>query len=247
MISHIIPCMNLYEITAGLLDSLFQHTHESYLGEIILIDNGSWDETAGIYNEFDISVYLRNEENVGFPRAVNQGILLAKEDLICVWNNDTVVSPGWIQALLAHIDKPGYGMLSGFVYEPDVMDLNTFQLTVSSKTTQEIKDFAKGAPWLFKREVFDTIGLFDERFFPTQCEDSDFLLRMSLAKIKHGMATGCKVFHHSGVTQTKELLPKYGSFCYAADNRKKFEEKWGTMHIDLEKAYETGEYYGKPR
>ena len=247
MISHIIPCLNQFEITVDLLDSLRRTTHDDYVGEIILIDNGSWDETAGIYNDYDIDLYVRNSENTGFPHAVNQGILLSKEELICIWNNDMVCSPGWVQAMLSHVQKVDYGMVTGTLTEPHEMALEDFKSFVSSETDNIILDWHKGGPWMFRRELFEKIGLFDEIFFPTQYEDSDIMLRMALAGFKYGMIPGCKIYHHSALTQNRELLPKFGSFDYARENRAKFEAKWGTIHIDFEKAYLTGDYYGEPR
>lgn len=246
LVSHIIPAFNQYYASAELLESMYTHTHPDDLGEIIFIDNGSKDATQGIYADYPINIYIRNQDNMGFPYVVNQGIKLAGGKYICVWNNDMVVSPGWWQALKAHIDKPGYGMVTGQLTERFEMDLETFKIAIRSQTTDELMDWHKGGPWLFKAEVFEDIGLFDEQFYPTQYEDSDIQLRMALAKWKYAIVPGCKIYHYSGLTQYEELLPAYGSFDYARENRQRFEDKWGTIHMDVQKAYETGDYYGKP-
>lgn len=240
IVSHVIPAWNESNITRGLLSSLFNHTPGRHLQDIILVDNGSIDDTHSIINEFPI-FYIQNKINKGFPYAVNQGIRMAIGDFICVWNNDMEVSPGWLEPIIEGFEED-YHMLSADFYEPPTLSLEQFRTSIVSIRNKGILPFAKGAPWIFKREVFDRIGYFDEQFFPTQCEDTDFLLRMSLAKMRHGLVTGVFLFHHGSVTQKSQLEPLYGGYSYAADNRKKFEDKWGTMHIDMKKAYETGDW-----
>lgn len=245
-ICHVIPCMNSVEYTRLLLDSLFKHTPRELLGDIIIVDNGSVDGTSNLIEEYDIVTVIRNKKNEGFPKAVNQGILLGFDhEFIAVWNNDMEVSPYCIESLLANTD--GYGMISADFYEPPQMSAEDFRKDVKSNPEGKVLDFGKGAPWLFKSEVFKRIGLFDERFFPTQCEDTDFLLRMSLAKMKHGILSSAWCYHYGSITQKKELEPLYGGYSYAADNRRKFEEKWQTMHIDMKQAYETGDHVNRTR
>lgn len=242
MISHIIPCLNQYEITKDLLDSLYRCTPSEFLGEVIIVDNFSNDDTAKVFDEYYIDMYIRNcKANMGFSRAINQGILLASKEYVCIWNNDMVPSPGWIQSLMAHINTPGFGMVTGQLIEPHEMGLENFKLSVDSIITDECITWAKGGPWLFKKNVFTTLGLFDERFFPTQYEDSDFLLRMAMMGIKHGMVTGSKIYHHSALTQNRELMVKDPT--YPSVNRQRFVDKWGTADIDYERAYSRGEWY----
>lgn len=238
-ISHVIPFCNLADITRALLDSLYRFTDCMYLEDVVLIDNGSNDESTSLWKEYNINVYLRNQVNTGFAHAANQGISLSKGELIALWNNDTEVNEGWLEPLLDNFGD--YHMIGATVVEPVHMNIDEYRNTVFTRQGDRI-DFAKGAPWIFKREVFEYIGMFDEQFYPAQCEDSDFLLRMSLAKMKHGKYTGSVLYHHSGLTQKAILEPQYSGFSYAADNRRRFEEKWGTMDIDLKKAYESGVY-----
>lgn len=241
MISHIIPCLNQYQHTKNLLDSLYQTTHPTFIGEVIIIDNHSSDYTSKVFDEYNIDIYVRNcKANMGFSRAVNEGIKVSTQDLICIWNNDMIPSPGWIQAMMAHVDTHGFGMVTGKLIEPNEMDLETFRLNVRSETTSELITWAKGGPWLFHKEVFLGVGYFDERFFPCQYEDTDMLLRMAYMGIKHGMVTGAKIYHHSALTQYTELIPNDSN--YPQVNRQRFVDKWGTVDIDYQKAYDAKEW-----
>lgn len=71
--------------------------------DIVIVDNASPDGTAEICQEVasrDRRVQvLANSANRGFPRAVNQGVAASNAELICILNNDVVVTPGWCEAL----------------------------------------------------------------------------------------------------------------------------------------------------
>jgi GT2 family glycosyltransferase len=246
MISHIIFTWNLWEITQGLLNSLYKYTDEKYLQEIIIIDNGSTDETIEkVRQDPRIKTILLNKENVGFAHSCNQGIKLATQDLIAIWNNDTEVNEDWLPPLLENMEKHKYYMIGAAVVEPRTVSLEQYRSKNINGQDTRVIDFAKGAPWIFKRQVFDLIGGFDERFFPAQCEDSDFFLRMGLGRLLFGMDCSVVLFHHSGLTQTAMLKPQYGGFNYAQVNKDRFLEKWGTVDIDIAKAYHKGDYFLK--
>ena len=97
-ISVIIPAWvvndELYDLTGKTLQSL----HNS-IGwndcELIIVDNASTIGSDQLLPNCDI--YIRNKVNLGYPKAVNQGLKLAKGDLVAVVNNDIRISPNWIK------------------------------------------------------------------------------------------------------------------------------------------------------
>lgn len=98
MISVIIPAWivndELYELTGKTIDSLRASKGWENC-ELIIIDNASTiggDQLMSVAN-----TYVRNKVNVGYPKAVNQGIALANGDYIAVVNNDIKISPNWIE------------------------------------------------------------------------------------------------------------------------------------------------------
>ena len=96
-ISIIIPVWiindELYELTSKTIESL--KSSDGYdKCELIIVDNASPIGGDQCLNVSDI--YIRNKENLGYPKAVNQGVKLATGDLIVVANNDIKVSPNWI-------------------------------------------------------------------------------------------------------------------------------------------------------
>jgi GT2 family glycosyltransferase len=96
MKSIIIPVMNNFEITEQCVLAVRENTRDC---EIVIIDNGSEPAYKAPFAEIPITV-IRNDENKGFPAAVNQGIRAAQGDVIILLNNDCIVTPGWADKLL---------------------------------------------------------------------------------------------------------------------------------------------------
>jgi len=85
--------------------------------ELVFVDNASADGTREWLEEqrrtcaVPLTV-IANADNRGFAAAVNQGLEAAAGEYVCLLNNDTVVTEGWLSALIAHLDgDPGLGMI----------------------------------------------------------------------------------------------------------------------------------------
>ena len=103
--SIIVPCWNQVEFTRLCLQALFRSTRPGSW-ELIVVDNGSTDETAaylaGVRDASDVPVtVITNARNVGFPAAVNQGLQAASGEFLVLLNNDAVVTDGWLEHLAA--------------------------------------------------------------------------------------------------------------------------------------------------
>ena len=99
----IIPVWNELETTRKCVDSLVKNT--GYPFKLIVVDNASDRETAfylaALKTRADISADLiRNNENFGFAKAVNQGIAASDAPYVCIMNNDTIVSAGWLEEMM---------------------------------------------------------------------------------------------------------------------------------------------------
>lgn len=89
----------LIELTKEAIDSIGNGDTE-----LILIDNAS--PIGGGFLRSKAHVYIRNRENLGFAKAVNQGIKLARGRYIAIANNDIRVSPNWKAAAKEALDFP---------------------------------------------------------------------------------------------------------------------------------------------
>ena len=95
----IIPVFDQLELTGRCLESIKARTGSPY--RLILIDNASAGGTRDFLEGFRASnsnvTLIRNEENLGWVKAINQGMRLSTAPYVCIMNNDTVVrSDGWL-------------------------------------------------------------------------------------------------------------------------------------------------------
>lgn len=222
-------------MTMRCLSAIYRYTSLADV-EIIIIDDGSTDETKKI--KIAGSKVIRNKTNLGFAVAVNQGIIASKGNYICIFNNDMIDSPNWIDHLLEGLKIKNMGMVSSTLIEPSEMKFDLFKRLTSANRNEPatISLWEKDGPWLFKREVFEKVGLFNEIFKYCQYEDSDFLLRMAYAGYKHGKAENSFVYHYSSLTQKGELKRRIGSD-YIKKNRESYLKLWKTIDVDFERAF----------
>lgn len=104
-VSIIIPLFNKVEYTRRCLETLNAST-PSHLFELILVDNGSSDETGALLDAQPASVKIvRNEQNLGFAHACNQGAAIAETPYLLFLNNDTEPFPGWLEPLIDVLDN----------------------------------------------------------------------------------------------------------------------------------------------
>ena len=164
---------------------------EPYAVEVIGIDNVSTDRSAEIVEKFGGRV-IRNPRNVGLAAAINQGAAAASAEWILVANPDTQLTPGAIAALVetAKSDDrigmigPAIARLDGTPYPSGrrfpslavgiahavlggVWPGNPATRRYFGEPVTEVSDvdWISGCCMLFRREAFDAVGGFDDRYF----------------------------------------------------------------------------------
>jgi len=206
------------------LNSLLGQSYPNF--EVIVVDNKSTDDSISILRGFIPQIRLiLNEKNLGFAAGNNIGIKAAKGELIALFNNDAFADRNWLSKLVTGLlNKPEAGIAAGIIYyvEPDDViwsagghfDMLTglsWHLGQYEKETcpsQDI-DYLPGCALLIKREVFNEIGLLDERFF-LYCEEVDFCLRAKHAGFKLKYVPEAVVWH--AVSAFKKVDPSTSNY-----------------------------------
>ena len=254
MISIIIPIYNQHSMTEQCIESIKANT-EDY--ELIIVDNGSYPAITTSYGfpaiERDekfgqVSILpgdpacltIRNKENLGFSVAVNQGIRASHGDIICLLNNDTVVTPGWADGLKRRLDEYSIvGPMTNYVAGAQKAITTTYDdnagLNYAAKewsgshqgATQEV-NFVIGFCMMFPRALYNEIGEFDESMWPCSGEEIDFCFKARKAGHRVGIAKDVYI-HHYG-SQTFEDMQAAGTLDYKDTCNKcntHLAEKWG--------------------
>lgn len=103
-LSILIVNYNTCQLTLDAIRSVY-NSHTSYKYEVILIDNHSTDHTVErVREEFPQVIIIENEDNVGFSKANNQGLKIAKGRFILLLNSDTVIQPDTLDVMIKFMD-----------------------------------------------------------------------------------------------------------------------------------------------
>jgi len=166
------------------LSALLSQTYSPY--EIILVDNGSRDGSVDFVAErFPEVRIIENGENLGFAAGNNVAIRVARGDYIVTLNNDTRAEPDWLEDLVKVAETdPKIGMCASkmlFYHHTGVLNSTGISLDVAGiawdRRREPIEIFGPCAgAALYRREMLDEVGLFDEDFFAYH-EDVDLAWR----------------------------------------------------------------------
>jgi GT2 family glycosyltransferase len=239
MISIIIPVLNQLEMTYDCIQSI-RETVTPDTVEIIVVDNGSTPAMKAPFTGFLPIKIIRNEENKGFPVAVNQGIRASKGDVIILLNNDTLTTPDALDKLAAALETfdivaPVTNYCAG-LQKVNIPVYNTKeQLNISATEWATENQFGVievnwiiGFCMAFKRMLYDELGDFDEGMWPSSGEEIDFCFRAKSKGYSIGIIVDSYI-HHFGSVTFKDLsaanIVNYDDLCVA--NSARVAEKWG--------------------
>jgi GT2 family glycosyltransferase len=226
LVSVIILACNKAAYTARCLDGLTKTLWRPL--EVILIDNGSTDETPALLGafetragEFDISVKRgRNESNVGAITGRNQALEMAEGEFVAFMDNDVVVrSRGWVDILAEALDGVERGGIAGpkiiYPFPPHLIQCAGATVSrrgrVFFRGRGEPSDAAEfnrleevqcliSACWLMRRAVYEDIGPLEEAYNPVQFEDIDYCYAARERGWKVLYEPSAEMYHFENVT-----------------------------------------------
>jgi GT2 family glycosyltransferase/glycosyltransferase involved in cell wall biosynthesis len=193
-VSVIVPVFNKWEFTRACLTSILRTSIGSGIAyEVILADDGSADETTHATQFFPGLRIVKTPENMGFLRNCNNAAKHALGRYILLLNNDTVVLPGWLASLYETIETDSSIAIVGskLVY-PDgtIQEAGGILFNDGSGCSvgrganrftevfniQREVDYVSGTSILIRRQFWEEIAGFDQRYRNAYCEDSDLAM-----------------------------------------------------------------------
>ncbi len=240
--SLIILTYNNLNYTRQCLESIYAKTAYPNF-EVIIVDNASTDGTPDYLKNFAATHpnchLILNPDNRGFSAGNNQGVAACSGDYIVFLNNDIVVTPGWLFRLLAHLRDPAVGAVGPVtnfagnesrisVDYSDIQDLDDFSRRYTGEHAGQAFEIRMLALFCLatRRSVIEDVGPLDEQFGVGMYEDDDFSLRLRQKGYRILCAEDVYI-HHWGSASFSQLEEERFRRLHL-ENRRKFEEKWGT-------------------
>jgi N-acetylglucosaminyl-diphospho-decaprenol L-rhamnosyltransferase len=214
----VIPVLNQLHYTQQCVASLLAHGVDQ--AALLIIDNGSSDDTPAWLAANPQLRSVRNPVNLGCGGAWTQGALLAQSEWVVLLNNDIVCGHNFIQAQLDAAERNGLVVVSPSLVEFDLdYDLDAFTADYLAKMRGTLRPgWFHGVCFSVRNWVFHKVGFLDTDRLLYGREDAEFLARCR----RHGLPVGTvgdALMHHFGmITQTalkKELgVTKFGDHRY---------------------------------
>lgn len=172
-VSVIIPTFNCAGFIERTLTSVFSQTFKDY--EVIVLDDGSTDETSERISRFSRSIHYHHQSNCGLSNARNKAVSLSNGEFIAYLDADDMWCPQKLQRQIEYMDAhPECGLVHSdviYIDEEDQLITPEWSLVNRSVLAQGncLAELLKGCLFqvptvLERRECFDSISGFDERF-----------------------------------------------------------------------------------
>ncbi len=254
LVSVIIPAYNQFAYTYNCLKALLLNTdHVPY--EVIVADDCSYDWTSRLEEIVSGITVLHNDKNVGFIKNAANAAKAAKAENILFLNNDTQVQLNWLYPLVRCMETGKDVGLAGakLVYpdgslqeagsimwndgkawnygngkNPDSPEYNYVRET----------DYISGAAIMIKKELWNDIGGFDERYVPAYYDDADLAYEVRKKGKRVVYQPDSVVVHFEGISNGK--ITDSGIKKYQKRNQALFFEKWKQQL--LQEQYPEGEH-----
>lgn len=195
LVTVIVPTYNRREWIGECLDSVLAQTYPNI--EIVVVDDRSTDDTVewlrGESRYQGITLHLQ-EQNGGASLARNTGIGISKGELIVFIDSDDMLRPNHVETAVRHfdgnpqlglfccdstmIDQVGDVILDGKTWHNNLSEIKKVTVETGFRALADVFVFSNCFPgFTLRREVFETLGGFDQSIFPA--DDYDLALRVA--------------------------------------------------------------------
>lgn len=229
LVSIITVNFNQHQVNIDFLKSIKNYPAKNYKIEIIFVDNGSLLQFEKDYKAiFSELIYIRSDTNLGFAGGNNLGINAASGDYLLLLNNDTEITPGFIDTMVSELEQnPDIGLLSPLILyfdEPNIiqyagftdmdyltcrnhgigsMEINNGQFDNDSRKT----GFCHGAAMMCRKTDLLNAGLMANEFF-LYYEELDWCEKFKKSGKKIWFTGKAKIYHKESMSVGKESIIK---------------------------------------
>ena len=212
-VSIIIPTYNQSQYLEEAMESVLNQTYQNI--EIIIVDDGSTDNTSEVVKSFDNKIIYIPQKNKGASSARNAGIKKAQGQYVAFLDSDDMWIKNKLEKQIKFIqNNPEIGLLGTGCYQ--MVDINKmiYKKIFPAKNETLQKDLIKYNPFIqssviIKKDVFNHIDLYDEKF--KESEDYDLWLRIAqkykVANLEQALVT--KRYYEKGLSKDKDNKQLY--------------------------------------
>lgn len=211
LLSIIIVNYNTADLLIRCVESIQEQEYRPF--EILVVDNASQDDSVAQLQSFPELTLIANQENVGFAKANNQALRLARGEYIHFLNPDTEVQPGTLATMVEFMTAhPQVGLAGSRLLFPDGAQQSSVEMRYpgARHAAQELAGLPGEIAWLLgasligRGEVIRALGGFDERFF-LYGEDIDLCLAVRKQGWELGFIPEAVVIHWEGQSERGTL------------------------------------------
>ena len=210
--SVVIPAYNAEKTLSSCLEALVDQSTPKPDYEVIVVDDGSTDDTSEIAKKFNVKYIFQT--NQGPATARNKGALEAQGDIILFTDSDCIPDHNWIREIASPFSDPDVVGVKG-TYKTNQTELaarfaqaefeDRYDLLQKSPSIDMIDTYSAA----FRKDVFLNMGGFDESFPVANNEDTDLSYRLATAGHKLVFNRGAFVYHTHPDTLIKYLKIKF--------------------------------------
>jgi GT2 family glycosyltransferase/glycosyltransferase involved in cell wall biosynthesis len=249
--SIVIPAHDKFEVTYLCLCSLLFAFNDANF-EVIVVDDGSSDETRDIGRFVRGIRVIRHETAMGFVDACNDGARLARGEFVAFLNNDTEATARWLDELIAAIRNfANIGMVGSKLVYPDGRLQEAGGIIWGSANPWNVGrggnanapqynylrsvDYLSGAALMLPRKIWEQVGGFSPEYAPGYFEDTDLAMKVRGAGYRVLYVPTSTIIHYEGQSAGTDTAGS-GMKRFQEVNRPKFHRKWAAAvaHHGLE-------------
>jgi len=242
LVSIVVPVHDKFNVTYFCLSALLFASNDASF-EVIVVDDGSSDETLEIEEIVSNITVVRHETARGFVGACNAGAARARGRFVVLLNNDTEPTEGWLDELVDAFDRfDDVGLAGSRLLYPDgrLQEAGGIVWRTGNPwnygrgdnprdpryTYARQADYLSGAAVMLPRDVWEEVGALSEEYAPAYFEDTDLAFKVREAGYTTWYVPSSVVYHFEGVSNGTDVATTSGLKRFQEINRPKFRRRW---------------------